>query len=227
MKRQLVKYRNSAFGSWVNRNQKYAPIIFFIGGFVFDTLTLGKIDRTYDLTVLCFHMTALTVTLYLFNTTKGFKSRRSIIVKFSNYFPLAIQFFFGALSSAYVIYFSRSVSLSGTMTFFVLLLLLLVANEFLKKRISNIYLQFGVYHFLSFTFFAFMISVFLRQMGTVIFLLSGVASFAITVILVLFINKSYAGSGKEFKAKRLIALIVFINLSVNALYFFRLIPPVL
>lgn len=67
MKQALVRYRNSAFRKFVVRNQKYAPIVFFVGGFIFDTLTLGRIDRTYDIVVLCLHMTLLSITLYLFN----------------------------------------------------------------------------------------------------------------------------------------------------------------
>lgn len=49
------------------RHQKYAPILFFSGGFIFDTLTLGRIDRIYDTVVLCSHMTLLSLTLYLYN----------------------------------------------------------------------------------------------------------------------------------------------------------------
>ena len=68
MKRTLVRYRNTAFGRFVFRNQKYAPILFFMGGFIFDSLTLGRIDRVYDTVVLCSHMTLLSITLYLYNT---------------------------------------------------------------------------------------------------------------------------------------------------------------
>lgn len=109
MKRTLVKYRNSAFGRFIYRNQKYAPILFFMGGFIFDTLTLGRVDRVYDTVVLCMHMTLLSITLYLFNTVDEDKWKGSLIARYSEYFPLAIQFFFGALSSAFVIYFFSEV----------------------------------------------------------------------------------------------------------------------
>ncbi|WP_337251670.1 hypothetical protein [Maribacter halichondriae] len=67
MKRTLVKFRNSRFRKIIRRYEKYAPITFFIGGFIFDTLTLGRVDRFYDLVVLCLHMSFLTLALYLYN----------------------------------------------------------------------------------------------------------------------------------------------------------------
>ncbi|MDT0688028.1 DUF2914 domain-containing protein [Autumnicola psychrophila] len=226
MKRTLVRYRNSAFGRYVIRNQKYAPIIFFMGGFIFDTLTLGRIDRVYDTVVLCSHMTLLSLTLYLFNLSDDGKWKNTFIDRYSEYFPLTIQFFFGALSSAFVIYFFRSVSLSKTMVFFILLVLLLFANEFLKKKISNKYLQFSVYFFISFTFFTFMIPTLIKEMNTFIFIISGLLSLACTLTLILFIYTSSPSTRAEVSLKELISGILAIYLVINVFYYFNLIPPV-
>ena len=226
MKRTLVRYRNSALRQFIRRHQKYAPILFFIGGVIFDTLTLGRIDRTYDLVMLCLHMTNLSITLYLYNLVDDGKWTDTFLDRYVEYFPLIIQFFFGALSSAYVIYFSRSVSLSKTVTFFVILLALLVANEFLKKRIYNKYLQFGVYFFLSFTFFTFMIPVFLAKMNTAIFLISGAVSLGCTIVLIVSIYGSSPSTRAEIHIGKLLGIILGIYAIINFFYFFRLIPPV-
>tara|TARA_R110000850_G_scaffold277068_1_gene422088 strand:+ start:322 stop:1437 length:1116 start_codon:yes stop_codon:yes gene_type:complete len=226
MKRALVRYRNSAFGKTVTRNQKYLPILFFMGGFIFDTLTLGRIDRVYDTVVLCSHMTLLSITLYLYNLADDGKWKNTFIGRYADYFPLAIQFFFGALSSAFVIYFFRSVSLSKTMFFFILLVLLLFANEFLKKKISNKYLQFSVYFFISFTFFTFMVPTLIKEMNTLIFIISGLASLGCTLALILFIYTSSPSTRAEISLKKLIGGILSIYLVINVFYYFNLIPPV-
>ncbi|WP_430412076.1 DUF2914 domain-containing protein [Kordia sp.] len=226
MKRTLVKFRRSKFRNFIRKHEKYAPLLFFIGGFIFDTLTLGRIDRMYDLVVLTSHMTLLTITLYLFNLVDDGKWKNTKLEKYELYFPLAIQFFFGGLSSAYVIYFSRSVSLSKTFTFFIILVLLLLANEFLKKRISNKYLQFSVYYFISFTFFAFMIPVILKEMSTTIFMLSGVVSLVITVFLILFIYFSSPSTKSEIRLSKLLGIVVSIFIFINTMYYFNMIPPV-
>jgi len=226
MKRIIVRFKNSAFRNFIRRHSKYAPILFFIGGFIFDTLTLGRIDRTYDLVVLCFHMFSLSITLYLYNLADDDKWKNTFLERYEEYFPLAIQFFFGGLSSAYVIYFSRSVSLSKTASFFIILVLLLIANEFLKKRISNKYLQFGVYSFISFTFFTFMIPVFLKELNTSVFLISGAVSLASTLILLVFIYGRSPSTRKEIKLVKMVAIIMAIYCIINLFYFLKLIPPV-
>ena len=226
MKRTLVKFRNSRFRRFIRKHEKYAPVLFFIGGFIFDTLTLGRVDRLYDLVVLSLHMTSLTITLYLYNLADDGKWDNTFIDRFVEYFPLAIQFFFGGLSSAYVIYFSRSVSMSKTVVFLVILLILLFANELLKKRISNKYLQFSVYFFISFTFFTFMIPVFIKEMSTQIFILSGLISLFCTLALITIIYKVSPSTRTEIHIGKLIGIILSIYILINAFYFFRLIPPV-
>lgn len=226
MKRTLVKFRNSAFRKYIQKHQKYAPLIFFIGGFVFDSLTLGRIDRLYDLIVLCLYMFLLTFTLYLYNLADDGKWKNTMLERYEVYFPSAIQFLFGGLSSAYVIYFSRSVSLSNTISFFIILVTLLVANEFLKKRISNKYFQFSVYFFVSFTFFTFIIPVFIKEMNTNIFIFSGLVSLAVTLLLIIVIYIISPSTRAEIRIGKIIGIIFIIYATINLFYFLKLIPPV-
>jgi len=226
MKRTLVRFRNSGLRKFIRRHEKYAPVIFFMGGFIFDTLTLGRIDRLYDLIVLCLHMTSLTITLYLYNLADDGRWKNTFLERYQEYLPLAIQFFFGGLSSAYVVYFSRSVSLSKTVSFFIILVALLLANELLKKRISNKYLQFSVYFFISFTFFTFMIPVFIKEMNTDIYIYSGLVSLICTLVLIGVIYAISPSTRAEIKLGKLLGMIFGIYLTVNAFYLLRLIPPV-
>ena len=200
--------------------------MFFLGGFVFDILTLGRIDRLYDLVVLCLHMTALTITIILYNIAEDTQWKTPFFDKYYDYFPLAIQFFFGALSSAYVIYFSRSVSLSKTISFFIILVLFLFANEFLKKRIANKYLQFSVYFFVSFIFFTFMIPVFVKEMNTNIFLISGAISFLFSFILIITIYSVCKSTRSDIRLWKMLSIILVMYGVINLFYFLRLIPPV-
>lgn len=226
MKELWKKYKNSGIRRFIKRHEKYGPIIFFIGGFIFDTLTLGRIDRLYDLIVLCSHMTLLTITIYLFNLVDDGKFENTFIERYKNYFPLLIQFFFGGLSSAYVIYFSRSVSLSKTASFFIILLILLFANEFLKKRISNKYLQFSVYFFINFIFFTFMIPVFIKEMNTSIFIISGLISLACALTLIIVIYFKSPSTRKEVELPKVLGVILSIYILINTFYILKIIPPV-
>lgn len=226
MKRTLVKFKNSAFRRLIKRYEKFVPISFFIGGFIFDSFTLGRIDQLFDLVILCFYMIFLSVTLYLYNLVDDGKWKNTIFERYAAYYPLAIQFFLGGLASAYVIFFSRSVSLSKTASFFLILVALFFANEFLKKRISNKYFQFSMYFFMSFTFFTFMVPVIIKEMNTHIFILSGLISLVSTLILITVIYSLSPSTRAEIHIGKLSGIVFSIYALINIFYFFNLIPPV-
>lgn len=207
-------------------NQKYLPVIFFMCGFIWDTLTLGRIDRLYDRIILSTYMISLSTCLYLYNVADDGKWKETFFEKYEKYLPLAIQFFLGGLCSAYVIYFSRSVSLTKTLFFFIILVVLLFANELLKKRISNKYLQFSAYFFMNFTFFTFFIPVLIKQMSSYIFIISGIISLTTTVLLIAFIYSVSPSTQAEISKRKTLGLIVGIYIMINSFYYFNLIPPV-
>ena len=212
--------------AFVRAHQKYLPVVFFMVGFVWDSLTLGRIDRLYDRIILCTYLTSLSVCIYLFNLAGDGRWKDTFFEKYEDYLPLAIQFFLGGLCSAYVIYFSRSVSFSKTVIFFIILVILLLANELLKKRISNKYLQFGAYFFVNFTFFTFFIPLLLGTMNRFIFLFSGGISLAITLGLVIYIYNASPSTRDDVHLGKLVGLIFGIHLMINSFYFLNLIPPV-
>lgn len=226
MHNPFVKYKESKFHQFLRKHKKFAPLFFFIAGFTWDSLTLGRIDRLYDIIILCTYMISLTISIYFYNLVDSKKWQNTFVQKYGEYLPLAIQFFLGGLSSAYVVYFSRSVSLSKTATFFFILLLLFIANEFLRKRISNKYLQFGFYFFVNFIFLSFFLPVILKKMNPTIFLISGLLSLASTFILIILVYKSSLSARNEIVKMKMLVMILSIYILINTLYFFRLIPPV-
>lgn len=216
----------SAIQNFLIQHKKYAPVIFFMGGFIWDSLTLGRIDGWYSTSILFLYLAALTASIYVFNLADDGKWKSTFLEPYQEYAPLAIQFFLGGLSSAYVIFFFQSVSLTKTMVFFLILLVLLFSNELLKHRMSNKYLQFGAYYFVSFTFFIFFLPILFGMMNSFIFFLSGVVSLLLTLWLISFIYRKSPSTREEVNKKGLGALIGGIYLFINICYYFNLIPPV-
>jgi len=212
--------------AFISKHQKYLPVLFFIVGFVWDSLTLGRIDRLYDRVILAVYLISLTVCIYLYNVADDGKWDNTLLKPYEKYFPLAIQFFLGGLCSAYVIYFSRSVSFTKTLSFFLILVVLLFANELLKKRISNKYLQFSAYFFMCFTFFSFFIPVMVKEMGAGVFIISGVISLIITVGFITYLYHISPSTRKEINKKKLFGIIAGLYLMIHTFYFLNLIPPV-
>lgn len=216
----------SRFKAYLRRHRRYAPVFFFICGFLWDSLTLGRIDRLYDRIVLFTHLSSLTVCLYMFNIGEDGRWKDTFFEAYEEYLPLAIQFFLGGLCSAFVIYFSRSVSLTKTLLFFIILVILLFANELLKKRLSNRYLQFGAYFFVNFTFLTFFLPVLVKQMNVWVFLLSGGISLGTTFLLIILIYNRCNCVKSEVSLFKLSGLILAIYITINSFYFLNMIPPV-
>src|SRR5690625_847930 len=158
--------------SFLNRHKKYAPVIFFTGGLIWYSVTLGRVDGWDRNAILFLYLLGLTICIYIFNLADDNHWDKTFIKPYEEYAPLAIQFFLGGLSSAYVIFFFQSVTLTKTVVFFLILVVLLFSNELLKHRMSNKYLQFGAYFFVTFTFFVFFLSIFTGRMSTTMCLLS-------------------------------------------------------
>ena len=216
----------SATKQFFRRHKKYAPVVFFVGGFIWDSLTLGRIDGWYSNTILLLYLTSLTLCLYIFNLADDGRWQDTFLKPYQEYAPLAIQFFLGGLSSAYVIFFFQSVSLTKTMVFFLILVVLSFSNELLKHRISNKYLQYGAYFFVNFTFFTFFTPVIFETMNTFLFIVSGLVSLVFTLGFIAYLYKISPSTRQEVNAWQISLLILAIYGTINAFYYFNLIPPV-
>jgi len=212
--------------AFLSQHQEYLPVVFFIGGFIWDSLTLGRIDGWYSNTILFLYLSCLTAGLYIYNLKDDGRWQNTFLESYQQYAPYAIQFFLGGLSSAYVIFFFQSVSLTKTMVFFLILLVLLFSNELLKHRISNKYLQFGAYFFVNFTFFIFFLPILSGVMSTFVFILAGLISLILTGYVISLIYRINPSTQQEVHIGQLSAIIIGIYLTINIFYYFNLIPPV-
>lgn len=216
----------SSVKTFLFKHKKFGLPLFFAGGFTWDSLTLGNIDGWYSNLVLFTYLCCLTVTIYIYNRTDDNAWEGTTLGPYVTYAPYAIQFFLGGLCSAYVIFFFQSVSLTKTLVFFLLLVVLLFSNEILRNRISNKYLQFGAYYFVNFTFFTFFIPILVGAMNTFWFIISGLLSLASTFCLIVFIYGRSPSTRQEIQKLRLGSLSLGIYFFINICHYFNLIPPV-
>jgi hypothetical protein len=205
--------------------QKYLPIASFFAGFSWDNLTLGRIDRLLDSLILLLYLLFLGAVIVLLNLVDKKIIKTPLFLKYREWYPLAIQFLLGGLFSAYLIYYRQSASLTKTALFLIILLLLLVANEFLKNRLTNIYLQMSLYFLASFSFFIFFLPVITKIINLFMFILGGILSLGLVIgMLYLLFKKTALKSREEFR--RVAILIGSIYLLLNLFYFLNWIPPI-
>ncbi len=207
------------------RYEKFVPVIVFAVGFLWDTLTMTRVDNVIDHAILLFYLTALGVMICFTLRRQSGCDRPRPVRRLEPYFLWAINFAQGGLFSSFVIFYFKSVSLTRTFFFFILLLVLLIGNEFLHHRLENPRLLAVLYSFCLFSYLSIFLPTLLARIDHWVFLLAGAISLVLsTSIFVL----GYAHPRPESPRLLLPAVVCVVAtiLFVNVLYFANLIPPV-
>jgi hypothetical protein len=217
----------------------FLPAFFFFAGVTFDTITLTRIDRLLDNLIILLYLTLLGGLIVL-TGRMGLKEASAkvagsegmgspvlsnLVVRTRSYYPMAIQFLLGGLFSAYTIFYSKSASLTTTAVFFAVLVAFLVANEFLRSRLSQLPLLVSLYALVCFSFFTFFFPVVTGVMNTGIFLLGSILSIVVVVALVRGIYKGLATSPSWAPALTTLPAVAVVVVLVG-FYFLNWIPPV-
>ena len=212
------------------------PPLFFFAGVIYNSVMLTRIDRLLGNLVLLFYLSLLGFLIVLTGRLgtgdvgpedlDQAKSRfERLLLRIRPYAPMAIQFLLGNLFSAYAVFYWKSATLTGTAVFFCLLVGLLVGNEFIRDRLSNLQLLLGLYALVSCSFFTFFLPVMTGSMSRVVFLIGVALSGLVTWRIVELLYRERPDSSRREAA--LAAAPAFgVLCLVVVLYFMNWIPPV-
>lgn len=196
----------------------------FLAGFILDNLALPRID---------FNITHIVLLVYLFVAAAGalllnlaeHGANRGSLARFAPFFFAIMQFAFGGLLSGYFVFYTRSASLASGWIFILLLTVLLVGNEVFKRRYQEFLFQVSVLFTTIFFFTIFYVPIVFKNMGAIMFLISGAISLAIIGLFLSIFAKLVPGVLKQAK-KTIVISIGSIYVLVNGLYFLNIIPPI-
>jgi hypothetical protein len=205
------------------RNERRLAVSFFVAGFLFDILTLGRIDSW--LTIAQQGIYLLLITVVLVQTLLSERRPAPDLAAASRwkrwYFEYrnpAIHFLLGALLSAYTLFFFKSSSLLVSFGFMGVLVMLLVANESARFKALGLPFKFALLGLCYLAFFAYVVPVAIGQTGLGVFLLS-MALGCVPLAAVAFL----AAAEKKVKILAPLGSVLIVFL---AFYLFRIIPPV-
>lgn len=198
--------------------------ISLIGGFVFDAVTLKRVDTFWENFWVVVHLAAVAVCILLVNRAFIRSAELNQPVKPHFWLISALQFLFGGLLSTFLVFYFRSGSLRASWPFFLILAVAFVANEKLKQGYSRLNFQLSFFFLSLFCFTIFILPVVLHAIGPLMFLLSGAVSLGLLYLFVRFL-RSFAGDSLVTGRAGLIASIAAIFITINVLYFLNLIPP--
>lgn len=223
--KQLIGDTTRRLKSIYQDKKKYQPLASFIAGFTWDSFTLTRIDLLMDNMILFSYVLFAGLFIYLVTLIDAEIIEHPLILKYKNIYPNLIQFFFGGLFSAYVVYYFQSASLTKNWLFIVFLIILLISNEFLKNHLSSFQLQLAIYYLATFSFFIFYLPVLFETMSPYLFILSGIISSGFITGLIWLLYKKMEDKIQNH-LKHIIINLGSIYIIFNLLYFTNIIPPV-
>lgn len=208
-----------------SRYERYVGVIVFAVGFIWDSLTMVRIDNRIDIAILLFYLTALASMIFFTLRRQSGCDLPGWVSRLEPYFLWAMQFALGGLFSAFVIFYFKSASWTRTQFFFVILLCLLVGNEFLKHRLNNPKLLATLYSFCLLSFLAFFLPIVFTSVNPLLFVLAGALSLTISSA-VFAIGIPRDQEDWHLRLRPILACVFGVCLGLNLLYFSNLIPPV-
>ncbi|HEV7423844.1 MAG TPA: hypothetical protein VGO21_01510, partial [Candidatus Paceibacterota bacterium] len=196
-----------------------------IAGFVFDAVTLKRVDTLWENSWIVVHLLIVGVFITLIHVKESEPGAEKNPQKAHFWYVNILQFFFGGILSTYLVFYFRSTDILTTWPFILLLIFAFVANESLKRHYIRLSFQISLFFLSIYSFTIFLVPVVLHRIGPWIFILSGAISL-IFIVLFLFILFHFLKNEFTESKKIILFLILGIFSLVNFLYFTNLIPPI-
>ncbi len=207
---------------WV---REHLSLVAFATGFLWDTLTLRRIDLVYENVVFIVYLLIALAGIFLVHAVETRVFAPKWLLKFRVWLPIIIQFPLGGLFSGFLILYTKSSSVFVSWPFLLVLVMLFVGNEFFKRRYERLIFQMSLFYFALLSYMVLVTPIITRSISTATFLYAGILSLVIIGFVLYYINKFFP---KLFKqgGVRILFIVGGIYLSFNALYFTNIIPPV-
>jgi hypothetical protein len=211
--------------SWYGKYERPISSLSLIGGFVFDALTLTRVDQFWENFWIFGHLLIIAPCIIFINSLDNDPGAEANPEKLHFWLVNILQFFFGGLLSVFLVFYFRSADLSVSWPFLLILALVFWANESLKRHFIRLTFQLSLFFLSVFCCFIYLTPVVIHKIGAGTFLISGFASL---LFMLLFLHVLVRFSRERFyESRKAIAFsILGIYLTMNLFYFANIIPPI-
>jgi hypothetical protein len=210
---------------FLNKHKKYIPPVAIFGGFVLDSLTLGRIDKPFGQILLGSYLVILSVLIILVNLIDFKEAENSFLKKNREIVDFLLLFLFGNVFSGFTLFYFQSAGSLANWFFVILMFGFLVSTEYFKKHYTRMSLQVSVFYFAVFSYLIFLIPVLTKQIGWIIFVISGLISLVVFHFYLLIFQKILGKKFLEVK-KQILKGVLTVFVLINVLYILNMIPPV-
>ncbi len=215
---------------YYERNERRIAVVSFVGGFVFDALTVERVDSWFTIGQQALYLAIVTAALTNMLLEAGrppVELGRAFVLKrwYYRYRTAIVNFLLGTLLNLYTIFFFKSSSLLVSFSFMAFLVLLLAANESHRLKSLGLPLNFVLLSLCVLSFFASVVPVFAGTIGLVVFLVS-MALGCLPLAGVAWWTGRRSPELLQRARKQILLPLGFVLVGFLGFYLFRLIPPV-
>lgn len=197
----------------------------FLLGFVLDNLTLNSVEQLFDNLVLLFYVVVSMSSILILYAAAAGKFPETWTPFLRAYAPLVVQFSFGGLLSGMLIFYGRSGTWAESWPFLIIIVGVILGNEFIKNRSSRFLFNIAILFVGLFSYVVLIIPVLSGYMGPWIFIGSGL----IALFIIYGFVRALALIIPNFLAIQMRSLVFMIGsifAVFNFLYFANIIPPI-
>jgi hypothetical protein len=216
--------------SLYQRHRRWVPIVFFVLGFIFDTVMLRRVDELSTLIQQAVYLLASAglIGIEISGMTHEIHPHR-LLARVWVYREAALHFLLGTLLNSYTIFYFKSASTITSFVFIAILVVTLTLNEFkhFGKSQTSVHVAFWALCLISYC--ATLSPILFGQIGTLPFLVAMLASGFLTFGFYRALRSTLALAHEtqpRFGLTQVLAPAVGIQLLFTTLYFAGLIPPV-
>lgn len=203
----------------------YYPAAFFILGFIFDVLTLDRIDNWFSILQQAVYLLITSRLLYLRQLEiAGLFQPGPKIAKIWRYQNEALHFVLGSLLSTFTLFYFVSSSLSSSLVFMLIMGLVLVINELPRFQEARLQTKIAIYALCLFSYLSYLIPIIVGFIGLVPLLITLVLCAMVFWTSTQQLIKKGIIKDQAFKDQLYPSSGVLVVLLL--LYFLKLLPPI-
>jgi len=216
-----------------DRHERHVTVAFFAGGFVFDILTVGRIDSWLTIGQQAAYLALISfVLLQMFFEQGGQRKPAQDAAQgprlkrwYYEYRSALVHFLLGAQLSLYTIFFFKSSSLLVSFGFLAFLVALLVANESRRFKALGLNVRFALLGLCFLAFAACVVPIFVGSIGTAVFLLSMLVGSLPLALAAWWVGRGFPDLFAQAR-KQILLPLGCVLIGFLGFYLARLIPPV-
>ena len=221
----IIKLMIENTKAFFRKYERYISPVTLAFGFIFDNLTLQRIDVFYSNALLISYLVISALSIMMLNIQESRSAGKERSEGFHFTLLFIMQFCMGGLFSASFLFYSKAGTIIASWPFLLLIIFYVIGNELMRHNYARLSFQITVFFTALFSFLIFFLPIILGKMGDSIFLLAGLASLMITGIFI-YVVSWFAPDRTRRSAPILALSLIGVFTAINALYFTNLIPPI-